>query len=201
MPMKTLLAALALSLVATSSALAFDGATEAVIAEQKVGKPVPIEAVADLMQASARWCYLEQAGSCAWTDIYLSVTPEGAEYEIANAWSDTIDIAVIDRGRFENEAICETEHDWLPSVRATRRVDSQLLDGRALRDLKAEIGAGLETAQLDCFDYVYRGADRSARTITLLQRQSRAGIYDPTRDTLVTLHFDPDAAARLTLRW
>ena len=202
MPMKPLLAAIALSLISASAGLAFDGATEAVIAEQKVGKPVPITAVAELMQSSERWCYAEAEGSCAWTDVYLSVTAEAADYEIANAWNENIDIALIDTGRFENgTSICDTQTDWLPSVRATRRVDQRLIEGRALRDLKAEIAEVVGVQQLDCFDYIYRGADRSARTITLLQQQSHNGEHDPAQDTLVTLHFDPEAAARLTLRW
>lgn len=200
--MKRLLAALVLSLLPTASALAFDGATEAVIAGLKTGKPVPMQEVAALMQASERWCYIEESGSCAWTDVYLVVTAEGAEYEIANAWDESTDIALIDRGQFEDNArFCEIETAWMSSVRATRRADSSLVNGRALRDLKAQMTTVVGTPQLDCFDYVYRSADRSARTITLLQRQSHAGVHDPAQDTLVTLHFDPEAAARLTLRW
>lgn len=200
--MKTLLAAIALGLLSLPSAQAFDATTEAVINGQKIGKPVAIENVATLMQASERWCYLEQAGSCAWTDVYLDVSPDGAEYEIGNAWDETVDIALIDRGRFENgRAICETQSDWMPSLRATRRDDASLVSGRALRDLKAEIAAVVGLPSQDCFDYVFRGVDTATQTITLLQRQSSEGVHDPAQDTLVTLHFDPETAAQLSLRW
>ena len=97
--MKIVLAAIALSLMPLSTALAFDATTAAVIAGQKIGKPVAIADVAALMEGSARWCYVEDAGSCAWTDVYLAVTTEGAEYEIGNAWDDSVDIALIDHGR------------------------------------------------------------------------------------------------------
>jgi len=200
--MKTLLAAIALCLLSLPGAWAFDAATEAVIASQKIGKPVAIEDVARLMQASERWCYLEEAGSCAWTDVYLDVSPDGAEYEIGNAWDATIDIALIAHGRFENgQAICETANDWLASVRAMRRDDASLVGGRALRDLKAEIAAVVGPPSQDCFDYVFRGVDTATQTITLLQRQSSDGVHDPAQDTLVTLHFDPETAAQLSLRW
>jgi len=200
--MKTLLAAIALSLASVVTAHAFDAATEAVIDAQKIGKPMAIEDVAALMQASERWCYLEEAGSCAWTDVYLDVGPDGAEYETGNAWDETVDIALIDHGSFENgQAICETQRDWMPSLRATRRADASLVSGRALRDLKAEIAAVVGPPSQDCFDYVFRGADTATQTVTLLQRQSTDGAHEPAQDTLVTLHFDPETAARLSLRW
>ena len=200
--MKIVLAAIALSLMPLSTALAFDATTAAVIAGQKIGKPVAIADVAALMEGSARWCYVEDAGSCAWTDVYLAVTTEGAEYEIGNAWDDSVDIALIDHGRFaDGKAICETDSDWLASVRATRRADGSAMSGRELRDLKAQIAEVTGAPGHDCFDYVYRGADAAAQTVTLLQRQSSDGVYDQAQDTLVTLHFDPETAAQLTLRW
>jgi len=202
MPMKSLLAVITLSLVSVSGAVAFDAPTQAVIAGQKIGKPVAIEAVATLMNASERWCYLEEAGSCVWSDVYLAVGASGASFEISNAWDENIDIAFIDHGTFEaGKSICETDLDWLPSVRASRRADGTALSGRALRDLKVEIAEVVGEPARDCFDYVYRGADASRQTVTLLQRQSRDGVYEPDKDTLVTLHFDPAVAQALTLRW
>tara|TARA_R110002124_G_scaffold9547_15_gene49010 strand:- start:25155 stop:25763 length:609 start_codon:yes stop_codon:yes gene_type:complete len=202
MPMKSLLAVLAMSMVSVSSAVAFDAPTQAVIATQKTGKPVAIAAVATLMGASERWCYLEEAGSCAWSDVYLAVGPHGASFEISNAWDENTDIAFIDHGTFEaGKSICETNQDWLPSVRALRREDGTPVSGRALRDLKVAIAEVAGEPARDCFDYVYRGSDAGRQTVTLLQRQSRDGVHDPDRDTLVTLHFDPAAAQALTLRW
>ena len=200
--MKSLLAAIALGLVSASSVLAFDAPVQAVIDAQKTGKPVAIADIGKLMLASEKWCYLEEAGTCAWSDVYLSVTPDGAEYEISNAWDETMDIAFVDHGTFENgTAICETNLDWLASIRATRRQDGTPLGGRPLRDLKAQIAEVVGEPRHDCFDYIYRGADAGAQTVTLLQRQSTDGVHDPEQDTLVTLHFDAATAAGLTMRW
>ena len=200
--MKSLLAAITLSLVSASTAMAFDAPTQAVISSHKIGKPVAIAGVATLMQASDRWCYLEEAGSCSWTDVYLSVDANGAAFEIRNAWDETRDIAFIDQGIFENgKSICQTSTDWVSNVRGTLRADGASINGRALAGLKAEIADVVGTATHDCFDYVYRGADERAQTITLLQRKAVDGVYATAEDTLVTLHFDPATAAALTLRW
>lgn len=200
--MKSLLAILLIGLTLGSPAMAFDSATQTIIDGQKTGKPVAITDIATLMQTSARWCYKEEAGSCAWTDIYLEVTQEGAEFEVSNSWNADIDITLIDFGRFKDgRFICETGNNWLPTVRAVRRADGTMVNGRALHALKAEIAPVIEADQQDCFSYQYRGADGAAETVTLLQKQWRDGVHDPERDALVTLYFNDGDADALTLRW
>lgn len=199
--MKTLIAVLAIVLAGTVPALAFDDATQDVTARYKSGKPMAITDVAVLMQASERWCYLEDAASCAWSDIYLEVTGEGVQYEIANAWDEAVNITFTDQGVFEdNRYICETKRDWLPTLGATSRSDGAVIGGRQLWALKAEL-AEIRSTVIDCFDYLYLGADPAAQTITLLQRQYTDETYDPGQDTEVTLHFDAKGAQALTLRW
>lgn len=200
--MRILAVIVALSLTLGGPAIAFDAATQAIIAHQKSGKPVPIADVQVLMLSSESWCYLEDANSCAWSEIYLSMDADGAAYESSDAWNETIDIAYVDHGRFaEGGVICDTDIDWLPNMRAVRRDDGSMVSGRALRDLKTEIAAALGAPSHNCYDYIYRGADPAAQTLTLLQRQSTDGVHDPEQDTLVSLQFDPDTAAALTLRW
>ena len=200
--MKTLLTAMALVLASGSSALAFDTATQAIIDRHKANKPVSITDIATLMQSSERWCYLEEAGTCAWSDIYLEVTDSGAAFEIGNAWSETVDIAFIDSGTFrDGRYICEAGIDWIPTVRAVRRADGVMLLGRELKALKTEIAATRTDTVIDCFDYLYRSADAANQTVTLLQRQYTDDAYDPTKDTEVVLHFDPANASALTWRW
>lgn len=200
--MKTMLAATALTLAFGSSAFAFDTATQAIIDRQKTNKPVAIADIATLMQSSERWCYLEEAGTCSWSDIYLEVTDSGAQFEIGNAWSETVDILFTDSGTFEDgRSICETGIDWVPTLRAVHRADGSMLLGRELQAIKTEVAAGQTEGVIDCFEYRYLAADADAQTVTLLQRQSTAGVYDPSKDTEVTLHFDPADAAALTWRW
>jgi hypothetical protein len=201
--MKTLLAATALTLAFGSSAFAFDTATQAIIDRHKANKPVSISDIATLMQSSERWCYLEDAaGTCSWSDIYLDVTDSGAEFEIGNAWSETVDIVFTDTGTFEDgRSICETGVDWVPTIRAVHRADGSMLLGRELQSIKAEVAATQSDSVVDCFDYLYLSSDAEAQTVTLLQRQTTADVYDPAKDTEVTLHFDPANAAALTWRW
>jgi hypothetical protein len=201
--MKILLAAAALSLVCAAPVLAFDAPTTAFLIKYKIGKSVAISDVAGLMQSSERWCYREEGSTCAWSDIYLSVSDSGADYEIGNAWDETYDIAFTDKGVFkDNRYICENGFDWVPSVRATLRSDGSVVGGRTLSTLKAEIAAATaDDTTTSCFDYKMEGADPVAETISLLQRQYVDGVYDPERDTPVTLHFDPQEAAALTWRW
>lgn len=192
-----LAAALALG---TTAAFAFPAEIDTALAGLKVGKAVHIDTVAEFMRLSERWCYKEADNACSWTDIYLSVDADGATYEIANAWSEDIDVAFVDRGVFkQGRFICETGYDWIPSVRATRRSDGSMLSGRELAALRDEI-AGYQDGYQDCFDYEYRGSDTEAGTITLLQRQyDDSGNTDPANDAEVTLHFDPTTAAGLGL--
>lgn len=200
--MKTLLAAMALTMATASAALAFDADSQAIINRHKSGKPVAMHDVATLMQASAQWCYLNQDHTCAWTDIYLEVTDTGATFEIGNAWDADTDIAFTDQGVFKDDRyICETGYDWVPTVRATRRSDGSTITGRLLWDLKAEIDAVRAGDIQNCFDYLYLRSDPDQETITLLQRQYADGVHDENGDVEVTLHMNTEDAAGLSWRW
>ena len=182
--MRRLVASLVIGLIGISPALSFDAGTQDVLDRMKVGKLVPITEIATLMRNSERWCYAEDEGSCSWSDIYLDVTETGATYEIGNAWDADRDVIFTDHGTFEEgRYICETGYDWVPTVRAVNRADGSAINGRPL---------------WDCFDYVLKGSDAEAETITLLQRQFTDGVTDTSRDVTVTLHFNAASAAALT---
>lgn len=194
--------AAALLLIATSAALGFDGKTQGIIDRYKPGKLIGIAEIGYLMAASERWCYREEEGSCAWSDIYLDVGKSQAEFEIGNAWNEQVDIVFTDRGSFrDGRYICETDTDWVPSVRATRRSDGSVIGGRELAALKSEIASLRSEDSQDCFDYLFVSADAENQTITLTQRQYVDEIHDTSRDTEVTLHFDQATAEALTYRW
>lgn len=200
--MKRLLAAMAVVMTAIPAVGAFETATQAIIDRYKAAKRLAIADVAELMQASAQWCYDEQENSCAWTDIYLEVTDTGATYEIGNAWDAEADVAFTDHGAFmDDRYICETGNNWVPTVRATRRSDGTVIGGRELWELKQAIEQNLEGDTQDCFDYLYLSSDPNEETITLLQRQYTDGVHLEANDVEVTLHMDADEAADLTLRW
>lgn len=204
MTMKTLLAALLVTLASASAALAFDSRTEDLVGRYKAGKLVKIADVQQLMEGSARWCYFRDSDSCAWTDIYLEVGADEAVFEIGNAWDERTDIAYVDQGMFKGDRICQRGFDWIPSVRATRRGDGSVIGGRELHNLKAVIRDGQSVAiadKDDCFDYLFVGADEENATVTVLQRQYIGGEYDPPSDVEVTILFDQDDADALTLRW
>jgi hypothetical protein len=202
MTMKTLFAAMTIALVSSSTAMAFDADTQAIISRHKANKPVSMTDVAQLMRASERWCYDNQDHSCAWTDIYLDVTDTGVTYEIGNAWDAETDIAFTDEGVFRDDRyICETGKDWVPTMRATRRSDGSVIDGRMLWDLKAAVSANREGDTQDCFDYLYLRADPDQQTITLLQRQYTDDQHAEGYDVEVSLHFNAEDAAGLTWRW
>lgn len=196
--MRRLLACLVVGLIGISPAWAFDQGTQDVLDRMKVGKLVPITEIATLMRSSERWCYIEEEGSCSWSDIYLEVTDEGATYEIGNAWDADHDVIFTDHGTFEEgRYICETGHDWVPSLRAINRADGTAVNGRPLWSLKAEISES-RSEGIDCYDYILKGSNADAETITLLQRQFTDGVTDPINDVTVTLHFNADTAAALT---
>lgn len=196
--MYRLLACFAFGALTLTPALAFDGETQAVLDRMKLGKLVPITEIATLMRRSERWCYAEDGGACAWSDIYLDVTGKGATFEIGNAWDADTDVVFTDHGTFrDGRYICETGYDWVPTIRAISRKDGTALTGRALWALKAVIAEG-RSESVDCFDYVLKGSDADAQTITLLQRQHTDGVTDPDRDVTVTLHFDAESAAALS---
>lgn len=196
--MRRLLACLAFGLLGLSPALAFDAGTQDVLDRMKVGKLVPIAEIATLMRNSERWCYAEREDGCSWSDIYLEVTEEGATFEIGNAWDADRDVIFTDHGKFEEgRYVCETGYDWVPTLRAINRADGTAINGRPLWSLKAEVGEG-RGQTIDCFDYILKGSDVEAETITLLQRQFTDGVTDPIYDVTVTLHFNADTAAALT---
>lgn len=201
--MKTLLAALLVTLASASAASAFDAQTEDLVDRYKAGKLVKIADVQQLMEGSTRWCYLREDDSCAWTDIYLEVGAEEAVFEIGDAWDERTDIAYVDQGIFEGDRICQRGFDWIPSLRATRRGDGSAVAGRELHNLKAVIrdGQGDIEEKDDCFDYLFMGADKESEAVTLLQRQYIGGQYDPASDVEVTILFDQNRADALTLRW
>lgn len=200
--MRMLLAMTTIVLTLAAPALAFEAPVQAVIERYKASKPMRIADVGALMSTSERWCYLEEAGSCSWSDIYLDVSDTGATFEIGNAWDEAVDIAFVDRGEFrEGRYICETGADWVPSVRATRRADGSTIGGRELAALKAEIAGAQSADVLNCFDYLYMGSDDPEKTVTLLQRQYVDDVHEVGRDTLVTVHFDAESAAALTSQW
>lgn len=201
--MRYLVFILALWAVTTASVIAQDAQSQAVIDRMKAGKLMPISDVAVLMIGSERWCYREQEGNCAWSDIYLEVTGTGATYEISNPWSEEVDISFVDRGIFKDgRYICETGHDWVPTVRAYGREDGTAIEGRDLAALKQEIAEQVDTSDDDdCFDYLYQHQDKDVETVTLLQRHYIDGETDAANDALVTLYFNKDAAADLGWYW
>ena len=200
--MKMLLAAMAITLATGSAALAFDADIQAIISRHKANKPVSMTDMAQFMRASEQWCYDNQDHSCAWTDIYLEVTDTGVTYEIGNAWDADTDIAFTDEGVFRDDRyICETGKDWVPSVRATRRSDGSVIDGRMLWDLKAAISATRDGESQDCFDYLFLRSNPDQQTVTVLQRQYTDDQHVEGNDVEVSLHFNAEDAAGLTWRW
>lgn len=194
---------LVLLLAGAAPGLGFDADVEGVIDRMKAGKLVHAADVGKLMMGAERWCYNEREGECAWSDIYLSVSDTEATYEISNPWNEEIDISFVDQGVFEDDRyICETGFDWVPSVRGYDRADGNAIEGRALETLRQEIRDFVSTEDnSDCFDYLYRGADAEAETVTLVQRQYIAGETDPANDATVTLHFNKDVADELGWYW
>lgn len=201
--MRSVAYSLALMLVGTLCAQGFESGVQTVLDRQKIGKMVHIDDAATLMMGANRWCYNERNGECGWSDIYLKVEDDRATYEISNPWSELIDISFVDHGQLrEDRYICETGFDWVPSVRAYDRETGNAIEGRPLEELRQEIYEHVspETGS-DCFDYVYRGADADAETVTLLQRQYADGVTDPANDAVVTLYFNKDAAEALGWYW
>jgi hypothetical protein len=192
--------ALAVALMTTLPVLALDAESEVVVDGAKIGKRLPIEDVAALMRGAERWCYDQTDSTCAWSDIYLDVGAEQAVFEITNPWNAAVDISFTEQGEFrEGRYICETRFDWIETVRAFDRDDGVALGGRDLFALKEEIRASVSLEDRDnCYDYVFRGSDSAADTVTLLQRQWQDGVTDPAQDAVVTVHFDADTARSLS---
>lgn len=200
--MSRLCAAIVLTLLGCATASGFDAETKAVIAGYKSHKPLAASDVQTLMRSSERWCYLEEAGSCAWTDIYLEVTADSARFEIGSPFTDEIDIFYSESGAFSAEGrLCETSDARLESMHAANRSDGKVITGRALQAIRDQLAADRHDDVDDCFGYLYLGTDADAQTVTLVQRQYTKNVYRPEKDVTVTLHFDPANAEALTLRW
>lgn len=201
--MRRLAFSIILMLTAAPSSLAFDTGSQAVLDRAKSGKLLPISDAAVLMMGAERWCYNEREGECAWSDIYLRVEGTDATYEISNPWSEDVDISFVDHGALrEDRYICEVGFDWTASVRAYNRDDGNAIEGRDLEALRQEIrDVVTPSANLDCFDYLYQGADADRQIVTLLQRQYVDGETDPANDAVVTLYFDKAVADELGWYW
>ena len=200
--MKPILAALVLIALGSAPSLAFDADTTALIARYKGHKPVAAKDVQTLMRASERWCYDQEAQSCSWSDIYLTVDSNTARFEIGSPWSEDIDLSYIERANFDDDGrLCENDTGWIETLFATNHADGVAIHGRALQAIKDELNSQTENGVTDCFDYLYLSADENAQTVQLIQRQYADGVYQPDKDVAVTLHFDATSASTLTLRY
>jgi hypothetical protein len=201
--MRLPLLSVAVLVASTLPGHAFDTETAAVLERLKSGKLMQAGDVALLMRNAERWCYNEQEGNCAWSDIYLAVGDSEIRYEISNPWSEEIDISFVDTLVIrDNRYVCEIGFDWVPSVRAYDRSDGNAIEGRALEAIRQDISAhAAPTNNSDCYDYLYRGADEGQEVVTLLQRQYSDGVTDPANDAVVTLHFNAETAADLGWYW
>ena len=200
--MKPILAALVLIALGSAPSLAFDADTTALIARYKGHKPVAAKDVQTLMRASERWCYDQEAQSCSWSDIYLTVDSNTARFEIGSPWSEDIDLSYIERANFDDDGrLCENDTGWIETLFATNHADGVAIHGRALQAIKDELNSQTENGVTDCFAYLYLSADENAQTVQLLQRQYADGAYQADKDVAVTLHFDATSASTLTLRY
>jgi hypothetical protein len=200
--MKTILAALALIALGSAPSLAFDADTTSLIARYKSHKPVAAKDLQTLMRASERWCYDQEAQSCSWSDIYLSIDSKTARFEIGSPWSEDIDLSYIERANFDDDGrLCENDTGWIETLFATNHADGVAIHGRALQAIKDELNSQTENGVTDCFAYLYLSADENAQTVQLLQRQYADGAYQADKDVAVTLHFDATSASTLTLRY
>jgi hypothetical protein len=200
--MKMLFVATAILLATGSAATAFEADIQAIVDSHKAGKPLAMHDMAKLMRGSEQWCYDNQDHTCAWTDIYLDVTDSGATFEIGNAWDADTDIAFTDQGEFRDDRyICETGHDWVPSLRATRRSDGSVIGGRMLWELKQAIYETRSSDVQNCFNYLYLKSDPDQEVITLLQRAYADDTHLQDSDVEITLHFNAEDAAGLIWRW
>jgi hypothetical protein len=200
--MKNLLLAAAALLALAGPAFAIDPSPEVISNTYKSGKPLHIEEVQALMRQAEIWCYREEAGTCDWSEIYLSAAggPEGVVYESTNAWnSDTI-VTFVDKAQFEGTLLCEYGYDKVVSTRAINRADSSVIGGRALDALRTEIYASRADDTDDCFDYLYMSYDEGKQTMDLKQRQYVNGVIDPALEADIKLHFNADDVAWLSQR-
>ncbi|WDR02014.1 hypothetical protein PSQ19_15190 [Devosia algicola] len=184
-------------------ALGFDAATDAALANVKIGKVLHLDALTTLMSSSQRWCYQQQQDSCGWSDIYLDIGDNRVSYEGSTRWDEATEIAVVHELALRDDRfVCEVAETATVTTRAFAVGTGQPIGGRPLAGLKREIGAA-EAADIsyDCFDYVLISLAQNRESLVLRQRQYIDGTTDAANDVLVTLHFDPTVAHSLKLRW
>lgn len=198
-------AMLLLAAACGGAAAAMDVEAETLARGYKSGKDLPITDVATLMRLSERWCYNQQDMTCAWSDVYLDVTEDGAIYELTSLWDADHEIMLTERGTFEEDRfICETAQITAATMRARTVADGTPIGGRDLWLLKGEVTLAYEAnpkSPETCYDYTFLSLSIPDDTITLRQRIWRDGVTDPAEDAEVTLHFDAAKAAALTTRW
>jgi hypothetical protein len=200
--MRRVLVAMAVTLISVASASAFDAETQAAIGKYKSGKLVAATDLAQLMKSSALWCYKQEGDTCGWGDVYLEVTETGPTMEVGNAWDAELDAYFTDYGAFtDNRYVCETDYDWVPSVRVVRRSDNASVGGHELHAIKQQVRVNRAGNTVDCYDYLFLSADPETQVVTLLQRQYTDGAYIAGSDAEVRVHMDAAEAARLTWRW
>ena len=198
--MKALFAVAAI-LALTGPALAFDPTIAAVVNDLKPKQQLTATQVATLMRSSEVWCYKQDdvAYSCEWTDTYLDVTGNDIRVEVANAYGEN-NLYIVDQSRFEQDRyVCEYDYNWVPSVRMVRRDNDIPLTGRELDQWRVQFANNFGIDDPDCYDYLYVRSDSDIQTITLLQRTFSDFVKDEGSETLVTLHFNSEDAAGLSL--
>lgn len=198
--MKILFAAGAM-LALCAPAFAFDPTIAEIVGSLKPKAMVDTRDVAALMKGSERWCYNEENGSCAWSDVYLDVSDAGPRVETSSEYWDDYNMYIVDKAEFQQDRyVCEYGYDWTPSIRLTRRSDGTPVNDRELDTFRVQLANNFGIDKPDCYDYLFVRADPEASTITLLQRTWSDFVKDEGSETPVTLHFDAADANTLTLR-
>ena len=154
------------------------------------------------MKGSERWCYGEDNGTCAWSEVYLDVSDAGPRLEASSSyWDGEYNRYVVDKAEFQQDRYsCEYGYDWTPSVRLTHRSDGTPANDRELDQFRVQFARNFGIDKPNCYDYLFVRSDPSNNTITLLQRTWSDFVQDEGSDVPVTLHFDAANANALTLR-
>ena len=188
-------------LALASPALAFDPTVAEIVENMKPKAMVDTTDLAKLMKSSERWCYNEQDGTCQWSDVYLDVSESGPRIEVSSGYSDDYDLYIVDKGEFRDDRyVCEYGYDWTPSTRLLRHGDGSPVNGRELDAMRVQFANNFGIDGPSCFDYLFVRANAEAGTITLLQRTYDDFVENKDNAVAVTLHFDAEDAAGLTLR-
>lgn len=199
--MKIACAAIAM-LTLCGPAFAFDPTIAELVGNLKPKTLVPLSDIVVLMKGSEQWCYIEENGSCGWSEVYLDVSDAGPRLESSSSyWDGEYNRYIVKKGEFQQDRyVCDYGYDWTPSVRLTRRSDGTPVNDRELDQFRVQFANNFGIDNPDCYDYLFVRADAQANTITLMQRTYSDFVKDEGSDTLVTLYFDADAAKALTLR-